>query len=268
VGIFEAVALGITQGITEFLPISSDGHLALVYHALNKPPSLTFEVFLHFATLLAMVVYFRSDIWRLLSSLAPSGRERRADRRTVLLIVVGTAVSGVVALSISPLVEPLASSLPWVGAFFLVTAAVLAGAELLSHRVPPVEDASQLSLWKAAGVGLAQGLAALPAVSRSGTTIAGGMVAGLDRERAARFSFLLGIPIIALAAAKDGLDVATGKATLPPVVPSIAGFIAAGAVGYLAIWALLSLVKRYSLYWFAAYTAALGTAILVWSAVK
>ena len=267
-GILEAIVLGITQGITEFLPISSDGHLALVYAALGKDPSLTFEVFLHVATLLAMVVYFRADIWRLLTSLTPSGSDRPDDRRLVLLIVIGTAVSGVIALVLSPYVEPLAASLAWVGVFFLATAALLALGEFLSSRVLPTASAAKLPPWKAATVGVWQGLAVLPGLSRSGSTIAGSMIAGLDRESAARFSFLLGIPIITLAALKDVADLVGGRATLPGVGPSIAGFVAAAAAGYLAIALLLEFVKRYSLYWFAAYTGVLGTAILVWSAIR
>jgi undecaprenyl-diphosphatase len=268
VGLIQAVVLGLTQGITEFLPVSSDGHLALVYRALGQKPNLAFEILLHAATLAAMIVYFRSDIARLLSSLLPSGRERKADRRLVGLILVATAVSGAVALALSPIVEPMSGSMAWVGTWFLVTAAVLALAEGLASRVRPLAEADRLPWWKAVFIGLMQGSAALPAISRSGTTIAGGMLSGLDRERAARFSFLLGIPIIALAAAKDALDIASGSVALPPILPAAIGFIVAAVSGYLAIWGLLGFVKNHRLWPFAAYTALLGTAILVMTVVR
>jgi len=109
-----------------------------------------------------------------------------------------------------------------------------------------------------------QGIAALPGVSRSGSTIAGGMLFKLSREDAARFSFLLGIPIITLAAAKDGFDVIQGASSLPgSPVALAAGFVAAGLAGYFAIWGLLRFVKNHSLYWFAAYTGVLGTVMLL-----
>lgn len=267
-GAFQAVILGLTQGITEFLPISSDGHLALVYKALGQTPNLAFEILLHAATLIAMIAYFRSDIARLLSSLGPSAQGRRSDRRLLGMILAATVVSGVIALLLSPVVEPMAASMRWLGLWFLVTAAALASAEALAGRVVRVNDPATLLWWKTVFIGLMQGSAVLPGVSRSGTTIAAGMLSGLDRTRAARFSFLLGIPIIALAAAKDALDVASGSATLPAFAISAAGFVAAGLSGYLAIWGLLGFVKRHTLWWFAAYTAILGTAILVWTLVR
>lgn len=259
----QAVALGTVQGVTEFLPISSDGHLWIVYRLFGDTPDLTFEVFLHFATLLVLVVYFRHDILRLLSSLLPANRERRGDRRLVGLIAAGTLVSGAIALVMGDLVEAANSSGLWVGLGFLLTSVVMIVAELVAPRVKRIQEAESLPLWRAVPIGVLQALAVLPGVSRSGSTISGGMVFGLDREHAARFSFLLGIPIIALATLKDGLDVASGAATLPPLAVSLAGFVAAALAGYVAIWGLLAFVKNHRLYWFAAYTAVVGTAILV-----
>lgn len=261
--VLQAAVLGIVQGLTEFLPVSSDGHLAVAYHFLGKSPDLAFEVFLHAATLIAMVVYFRSDIVRLLSSLLPRNAQMKAERRVVVWIVVATGISGVLALALSPHIERLADSMTWVGLGFIVTAALLTLGELLARRAARVAAPEELRLPAIGLVGVMQGLAALPGVSRSGSTIAAGMVTGLSRDQSARFSFLLGIPIIALAAAKDGVDLLGGQATLPGVAASLVGFVAAGVAGYLAIAALLALVRRHSLYWFAAYTAVLGTAMLL-----
>ena len=262
--LLQAVLLGMVQGLTEFLPISSDGHLAVTYYLLGESPDLSFEIFLHAATLLAMLVYFRTDIVMLLSSLLPRNRERKSDRRLVLLIFIATAISGAVALALSDVVEPLSASMTFVGIGFLVTTLVLVLAEVFSPRVNALCSTDKLGFLPLGVIAAFQGIAVLPGVSRSGSTIAGGMLFGLSREEAARFSFLLGIPIIALASAKDAADVLVGSSTLPgtPAV-LVAGFIAAGVCGYLAIWGLLRFVKNHRLYWFAAYTGVLGTAMLL-----
>lgn len=265
--VLHAALLGIIQGATEFLPVSSSGHLALAYNMLNEKPDLTFEVFLHGATLIAMVTYFWSDIVRLLTALLPGHADRKDDRRLILLIVLATGVTGVLAILMSPYVEGISASMTWVAVGFLSTATLLTLSETLSRRVTTLQGPEKLGPVKSAFIGILQGIAVLPGVSRSGSTIAAGMFAGLSREAAARFSFLLGMPIIALAAAKDTVDLLGGNATLPGVVPSIVGFVAAGLSGYLAIAWLLSLVKHHSLYWFAAYTAVLGTAMLLMSTV-
>jgi undecaprenyl-diphosphatase len=262
VSIVQALVLGIAQGLTEFLPISSDGHLALVYRAFGAKPDLTYEVLLHGATLLALIAFFRRDIVELLSSLTPANRKHVEQRRLVGLIVVGTAVSAVVALALSGVVEPLSASLTWVGVFFLSTSALMALAEILFDRVRKTPDASRLGLPRTTFIGLLQGLAVLPGLSRSGSTISAGVMSGLDREKAARFSFILGIPIIALAFAKDVVDLASGGFRLPDPVASAAGFVAAAAVGYLAIWWLLPFLKNHRLWWFVGYTAILGSIVL------
>ncbi len=260
--VIQAVVLGIVQGLTEFLPISSDGHLALVYAAFGQKPVLSYEVLLHGATLLAMLVYFRADIAHLLSALLPKNKERTAERRLAALIAFGTVISGVVALALSDVVEPLSASLVWVGIFFLATSALMATAELVHGRECPVDEPSKLSWPKTGFVSVLQGLAVLPGLSRSGSTISGGVMSGLDREQAARFSFLLGIPIITVAFARDFLDLVQSGFRLPDPVASIAGFVAAGAAGYLAIWWLLPFLKTHRLWWFVGYTAILGTVVL------
>lgn len=263
----QAIILGIIQGATEFLPISSDGHLALAYRMMGLTPDLTYEVFLHGATLIAMFVYFRTDIVRLLSAWLPSNKARSADdRRLGMLIIVGTFVSGVFALLIKPVVEPMSANMLWVGVWFLGTAALLAIAESMSSRTPSIPRTERLSVPRVAFVGILQGLAVLPGLSRSGSTIAAGMLSGLSRENAARFSFLLGMPIITLAAAADAVDVLKGHSSLPPLAISIPGFIAAGVAGYLAVWGLLRLVRARRLYGFALYTSLLGTVLIVLSA--
>jgi undecaprenyl-diphosphatase len=266
VTLLQAVVLGIVQGLTEFLPISSDGHLAVTYHLFGTAPNLAYEVFLHGATLIAMFVYFWRDVLRLLASLLPSssGPERAADRRLVALIAIGTVISAVIALALGDVIEPLAASMTAVGIGFLVTTAFLVIAEVVDRPGPALSSPAKLGYIPLAVIAVLQGIAALPGVSRSGSTIAGGMFFRLSRADAARFSFLLGIPIITLATLKDALDVAQGAAHLPGTTLALAaGFVAAGVAGYFAIWGLLRFVKNHSLYWFAAYTGVLGTAMLL-----
>jgi len=265
VDVLAAIVLGAVQGVTEFLPISSDGHLALVYHLFRMKPDLTFEVFLHVATLLAMVVYFRSDLLALAKSVTSKRPEDAQERRTLVRIAGVTVVSAAVALAISPVVQPASESIAWIGAGFLLTAGLLAAGEGLSRMRPRAEAPASLGAAPVLLIGALQGIAPLPGVSRSGSTIAAGMFAGLSRETAARFSFLCGIPIIALAAAKDGLDLLSGSASLPGLAPSLAGFAAAAIAGYAAIAGLLGLVKRHGLWVFAAYTGLLRAGMLVFA---
>lgn len=260
--LIQAVVLGVVQGLTEFLPVSSDGHLALVYHVFGTKPDLTYEVLLHGATLLALLVFFWRDIVELLGSLLPAHKDQKADRRIVLLIAIGTVVSAVIALGLSGVVEPLSESLVWVGIFFLTTSALMALAELLYRRVRKVGDPSKLDLPRTGFIGVLQGLAVLPGLSRSGSTISAGVMSGLERDEAARFSFLLGIPIIGLAFAKDVLDLIKGGFNLPSPFASLVGFVVAGITGYLAIWWLLPFLKRHRLWWFVGYTAILGSVVL------
>jgi undecaprenyl-diphosphatase len=268
VTVVQAAILGVVQGLTEFLPISSDGHLAVAYRMMGSTPNLSFEVFLHAATLIAMLTYFWSDVVQLLSSLLPKNRERTGDRHLVLLIAVATVVSAVVALALSDVVQPLSESMVAVSLGFLGTTALLVIAELAEGRSAALQGPERLGMLQLGIVGLLQGLAVLPGLSRSGSTISGGMFFGLSREHAARFAFLLGIPIIALASAKDTLDVTRGASHLPgSPLALVVGFAAAGLAGYAAIWGLLKFVKTHSLYWFAAYTGVLGTAMLLGATV-
>lgn len=263
--ILQALALGVVQGLTEFLPVSSDGHLAVTYRLFGGNPDLTFEIFLHLATLIAMVVYFRSDILALMRSLGPAGKGT-PERRIVWLIALGTGVSGLLALAMKKVVVSANTSLIAIGAGFLVTATALAAAEVLWRRVGSREPA-QLGPARTVGIAVAQALATLPGVSRSGMTIATGMLSGLTRESAARFSFLLGIPIIAVANLVEARDVVTGAAPMPGILPSAVGFLAAGIAGYLAIAGLLSVLKRRTLWMFSVYTAVVGVAVIVWGTI-
>lgn len=270
-GLLEAIVLGITQGITEFLPISSDGHLILVPALFGwRRFGLGFDVVLHAATLLATVAYFRRDVWRLITAVFSKSAERASDRRLAWFLVLATVPSAVIALAAEPLVErvetlAMSSQVTVTAVFLLLTAALLGGAELLaSRKAHRVGDVHKIPLKQALLIGIAQGFAVAPGLSRSGTTIAAGVALGIKRDEAARFSFLLSIPIITAATAKKVLlDVIIGGEALPPAVPLAAGLITTALVGYAAIALLLPYVRKHSLWAFAIYTALVGTAILV-----
>lgn len=269
--LLQAIVLGITQGITEFLPISSDGHLILVPALFGwNRFGLGFDVVLHAATLLATIAYFRRDLWRLLLGLFSRDDVRSRDRRLAWLVIAATVPSVVIALAFEPLVErvetlPMSTQVGIVGGFLLVTAALLGAAEVLAKRSKStIMNAEDVTLKQALIVGFAQGFAVAPGLSRSGTTIAAGVALGIKRDEAARFSFLLSIPIIGAATAKKILlDVILGGEALPPALPLIAGLVTTALVGYGAIAVLLPYVRKHSLWAFAIYTAIAGTAILV-----
>lgn len=260
--VLQAVLLGAVQGLTEFLPVSSSGHLRVIEEGLGWSADfgLAFDTVLHVATLLAVIVYFRSEFLAMIQAAFSSDPDKAHDKRLAWLIVVATIPTGIIGLLGSDWFET--AALLWVGVAFLMTSAALTIAEWLSAK--QVHDAEQLGWGQAILVGIAQGIAIMPGISRSGATIAAGLGLGLDREQAARFSFLLAAPIILLAGAKQGVDVALGAATLPSTAAVIAGFIAAALTGYLAVWGLLAWVREHTLYPFAIYTGLLGTVVIIW----
>ncbi len=175
----QAIVLGIVQGLTEFLPVSSSGHLVLVPSVLGwDDPGLAFDILLHAATLLAVFVYFRRDLTRMLLALFSHDADLASDRRSAWLVIVATIPTVSVALLFDETFERLFMAPGPVGAFLCVTAVALAASERLSRRTR--HESSSLSFGQALLIGLAQGAAILPGISRSGATIAAGLGAGLD----------------------------------------------------------------------------------------
>ncbi len=273
-GLFEAVVLGIVQAITEFLPISSDGHLILIPSVLGwKRFGLGFDVILHFGTLIATIAYFRADVARLAIALVTRDEERAHARRLSWLLIASTVPSVIVVLALESFVNgvenrSVAQQLAITGWGLLATTALLVSSELLALRArkrgKDAYTSSERLPWALAiGIGFAQGFAALPGLSRSGTTIATGQALGMERGEAARFSFLLSIPIIGAATAKKLLDLASGEGAFPPVPVMLVGVTVTALVGYGVIWLLLPFVRKHSLGWFAAYTGITGMLLVV-----
>jgi undecaprenyl-diphosphatase len=265
VEVLQALVLGIVQGIAEFLPISSSGHLVLVPAILGWEEfagNVAFDVLLHAASLTAVVLYFRRDLAELVLAVFSTGPQRAVQRRLAWLIVAGTFVTGVIGLAFDDFFESLFHSTLWTGVFLLVTATFLTLAEKLLHV--RTEGLQKMRLRDALLIGLAQAAAIAPGISRAGATISAGLATGLSREQAARFSFLLSTPIILLATGKTAFDAMSEGSSLPTLLACVVGFTASAIASYFAIAWLLGYLKNRSLYPFAVYTAVIGTAVILW----
>ncbi len=257
-----ALVLGIVQGAAEFLPLSSSGHLVLIPWLLGWPaPGLAFDAFLHLGTAVAVIAYFWRDLLSLAGAWLGSLRDRSlADspqRRVAWLILLGTVPAAVTGLLLEDLFEELFANPAAVGVFLLVTAALLAASERWSRQEHQAEEMTWLDgLW----VGIGQACAIAPGLSRSGTTIAAGLWRGLTRPVAARYSFLLSVPIVVGAGLLQARKLLGGLDT--PWLPLALGFLASAGVGYLCIHLLLGFVQRRRLHVFAGYCAAAGVITL------
>jgi len=270
--LFHAVVLGIVQGLTEFLPVSSSGHLILVREVfgwelladdhLNK----MFDVALHAATFCALAVYFRSDLARLARAFAASLRGGLAgdvDRRLSWLIIIGTVPAAVAGLSGQSAIETKLGNPMLISGLLVVFGLVLWAAE---RRGAKRRDLRSVGWWDGIAMGVAQATALVPGVSRSGITITVGLARGRTREAAARFSFLLSIPIVGGTAVYGLLDLLGEPGALPAGATGMfaVGMVAAVISGYLCIHYFLRYLQTRSLVPFVAYRIGLGVFLLLW----
>ncbi len=264
----QAIILGIVQGLTEFLPVSSSGHLVLFSQLFNvQESSLVFEVMVHVGTLLAVLVVFRAEVWSLIAAFfkllhKPGDAKRLVNDdpgcRLLLAIVLGTIPAVVVALVLKEQIEQLFSNSLFVGFMLILTGTILYVTE--RHEVT-TKEMSKMSVKDAIIIGCGQAVAIIPGISRSGTTIAVGLFRGLDRESAARFSFLLAIPTILGALVLSLKNLFSGTGAMGTGVLA-AGFVAAALTGYVAIQFLLDMIKKGKLIWFSYYTWAIGALVI------
>ncbi len=252
--LFSALLLGLLQGLTEFLPVSSSGHLVLTQHLLGLKGSeqLAFDVLLHLATLLAVVIYFRRDIIRLSSS-ALTAADGEQGRRWLAMIVIGSIPTAVIGFTFEDAFRSLFGQPRFVSLMLWVTALILM---LSDRRKIREETKNRLTVWRSLAVGTAQGLAIIPGVSRSGATITTAIFTGMDPELAARYSFLLSIPAIVGANMMEIKGIAGISANHLPAYA--AGAIVAFLAGYLAIDVLLKVVVKRNLWKFSVYLFILG----------
>ncbi len=260
--IFHATLLGLVQGLTEFLPVSSSGHLAIAQHFLPgfEQPGLLFDVLLHFATTMAVVIYFRKDVWKLLSCFFRKDAYAIDDRHTFWMIVIGSIPTALIGLTGKDFFEGLFENLPVIGSMLLLTAMLLIVAE---RTRKDGRSLAHLKTNDALLVGVVQGLAIIPGISRSGSTIACLLLRGIDGEAAARFSFLLALPAIGgamLLSIKDLQQIGNGD--LPAYgIGALVAFIS----GLFAIRWLMEVVRRRRLIGFAIYCLLVGSSIIGYS---
>ncbi len=266
---FSAVLLGILQGLTEFLPVSSSGHLVLAQHFFGVQDSggTLFEIFVHLGTLLAVLVFFRRRVWSLLVSLFSwkktlRHQAHRRNRNIVLYLLLASFATGVVFLLFGDIFEALYSQPLTVAVMLLVTGLIVFISDhLRSGDIP----ASNMGVPRSLFIGLLQGFAIIPGISRSGSTITASLLTGLQRREAAEFSFLLSIPAI-LAANLMSLGLFQ-QLSWSRFGAYLGGFLAAFGVAYLVIGFLLDLISKAKLRYFSYYCWAVGLisiALILW----
>lgn len=267
--LIRAIVMGIVQGLTEFIPVSSSAHLALVPWLLGwEPEGFLFDLMLHWGTLLAVAVVFWRDFLDLIGAWFRSiGRRSLAEpmARVAWFIILGSIPAVVLGFLFKDFVEGLFLNPLAVGFFLLVTAVLLALAEILTTNLRSPRLLDRMNWVDAVAIGFAQALALAPGISRSGSTIAVGLARGIRRDQAARFSFLLGTPVIfgaGLLTLVDALQEDAGQVA-GEWLPLLAGFIAAAIAGVLAIRFLLRYLRNHTLYIFSAYCLILGVVTIV-----
>jgi len=278
VDLARAAFLGALQGATEFLPVSSSGHLIIVPELLGwPPPTVAFHVAIHLATMLAVAAYFRRD-WQRMASGALRGLRQGApwrdpDGRLLVVLIVATIPAALAGLALeapleAALVGASRSAARGAAAMLLVTSALLVVSDRAARRhgdpggAAPDDAALAVGWRQALWVGIAQACAILPGVSRSGATIAAGLLGGLSRPDAARLSFLLGTPIILGAAVLELGEPLAARPSPGELAVLLTGMASAGVAGYAVIAWLLGYVRRRSILPFAAYTAVAGLVVL------
>jgi len=265
----QALTMGLVQGLTEFIPVSSSGHLILVPWAMGwKDPfinSLAFSVMLHMGTLLALILYFWRDWMTLIPAGLASIRDRSIgddlDRKLAWLLVVATIPAVLVGPLLTDRIESLVREPAPVAAMLCVGAAILWLADRWGSKVREMDE---MTYRGALAIGVAQVLALVPGISRSGISIAAGLFEGLNREAAARFSFLMATPVVAGAGLWEARKLVTGEAGVTPEVRLVViGFVAAATSGILAIHFMLAFLRRRPVTVFVVYRVLAAIAVFL-----
>lgn len=254
--LLQAAILGLIQGLTEFLPVSSSGHLVLAQNAFGLTEATkTYNILLHMATLIAVFAVYWQDIWKLI---------KKPFQRTTYLLIAGTIPTVIFALIFKDFIDKVFQGGIVLGVNFIITGFILLYAQ---SRRPGRKKIRNMSYFDALVVGTLQGVAICPAISRSGMTISGSLSRGLDRTSAARFSFLLSIPAILGAMALEMKDMLTGETEAITesigIGPMIVGFLVAAISGYIAIRFMLNVIKKGKLTYFSVYVFLLGAYVIL-----
>ncbi len=284
--LWKAIAMGIIQGLTEFLPVSSSGHLAIfkILLNVNTDTGILFDVLLHVATLISICTIYYKDVWgmivefiKMLGDIIHNARAKsfnkkhkkqmevrpvvsNANRKMALMIIVTSVPTAIIGFAADDLIETLETILLVPGICLIITGILL----LVSDRLPEGhKQAKDVSYITAFMLGIAQGIAVLPGLSRSGTTITSCLGAKFDRNFAVKYSFLMSIPVILGAALKEVLDLSAEAVSGTLVVYYLIGMIVAALVGFAAVKTMLFVVKKKKFKYFAYYCFAIGLVCIV-----
>lgn len=266
--LFHAIILGIVQGLTEFIPVSSTAHLFIVSNWLGLPSddrTFAFNVIVQLGTVAAMLIFFWHDIWEITKSFLLGIKNKKPfedyHSRLGWLVIVATIPAGIVGVILNQYVKDMAGDpLLWAGIRLLFTALLLAAVEYFDKKSRTLESATWLD---ALSVGFFQVLAIFPGASRSGSTMAGAMFRGFDRPSAARFAFLMSAPILLAAGALETIQAILLPNTTEFLPILIAGFVTSAIVGWVAIRWLMAYLRKHSLYVFAAYCLIVGILVFI-----
>ena len=272
--LFEGVILGLIQGLSEFLPISSSGHLAVLQHffGIEGENVLTFAVLLHLGTLISLIAVYYKVIWELILELLAvikdilSGKglqiNKNTNRKLGVMIIAASIPTGIIAMLFNDLFAGLYNSLPAIGVSLLLTGCFLWQAERMNQKGKNVGEAKYRD---ALFVGLCQGIAIIPGISRSGATIVGSLFSGLKRDFAVQFAFLISVPAILGAALLEIPEAFAEGFAEEMLLPIVAGVAAAAISGYIAIRTMVRVVCNKKLYIFSLYTWIAGSLLLIYT---
>ena len=267
--VLQGIILGFIQGIAEFLPVSSSGHLKLAQHLFGlKEVPLLFDVLLHLATLCSVILFFRKKIWNLLCTFfrlitfrkinsedTVLAENEMKNRKMILAVILATLVTGIIGIFTSKILDSDSVSVKIICAGFIITAVLLITSAYVEKHI---NNKTDVPSWiQSLIIGFAQGIGTLPGISRSGSSIAGALYSKLDRVSAGEFSFIISIPAILGAFILEAKDLGNVKESVG-VVPVAAGCITAFASGFFALAFLMRLIKKGRLEWFACYLIPLG----------
>ena len=276
--IWKAIILGLVQGLTEFLPVSSSGHLVLVQEMLDVDTAniLFFDTMLHLATLIAVCVVLYKEIWALL---------KKPIQKPVLLLIIATIPAGIVGLCLNDVMDSFFAGTKYLWIFFIISACILLVSDILGMHYDKIKAMkklhgyekeelnpalfSSLNYGNTIAMGLAQAVAIFPGVTRSGSTIAAGVCAKGDRKEVARFSFLMSIPIILASVLLETIDLVKAPTEMTIGAGAIiCGMLAAAISGYIAIKWMLKLVEKCQLRWFSLYLILIAILVIVHNQIQ
>jgi undecaprenyl-diphosphatase len=260
IGVFESIILGIIQGLTEWFPVSSSGHLVLFQNIFGVEVPLAYDIYLHLGTLFVLFVFFWRDIFNIVKDVLLL--RKTENSRLGVLIIAGSVITAVVGFTFYDFFSSMFSNLLFVGIAFLITGVLL----FLSGKVKI--GRKNVGFVNSLFIGLAQGLALIPGISRSGSTISIGMISGVDRIKVAKFSFLLSIPAIVGASLIESIS---GYETIFPflienLLAVILGVVFSAVTGYICLSALMKIIKKGWFYYFSYYCFSIGLiTLIIWA---